>query len=219
MKINVGDIIAVKLLNGLHLFVQIMYRVPSIKHKDIEKINQKSYLVQWFSGFYLINVYRQISKNNILENSEIMYKGLFLHKSDINKSEFEILSHNKINVEEIEFPETIGNLEDGYFFQKGELIIPIRNYTKKFEKDLKNGPLGSFKDIYSIGDSVLYAQNRKNEMQREYYDGWKHTPSDLRYYQKLRNEIYKLIKEDPNQSYYNMALKYGYDLKRLYEIL
>jgi hypothetical protein len=54
-------------------------------------------------------------------------------------------------------------------------------------------------------------------MQGKYFDGWKFYPNDLKYYPVLRNKIYTLIGEDPNQSYYEMALKYGFDLRRLYE--
>lgn len=40
---------------------------------------------------------------------------------------------------------------------------------------------------------------------------------DLRSRPELRSEIYASIHEDTNQNYYDMALKHGFDLKRLYE--
>jgi len=39
---------------------------------------------------------------------------------------------------------------------------------------------------------------------------------DLRYSLEKRNKIYAMIGENPNQSYYELALKRGFDLARLY---
>jgi hypothetical protein len=220
MKINIGDILAIELKNKLYMFLHIIYQIPRKNKREIEKISPKSHLfdyIKWYPGFYIINIFKQISKDMILKDREIMFKGVFVMGSDLKESNYTKISEEKINIEEIEFPETLGaNKEDGYFIQKGELKILIKNYPQEFETELQEGPPTGFNDIYSLGDSVLYFQNRKDEMQRKYFDGWKYYPSDLKYYPKLRNRIYEIIKEDPKQNYYNMALKYGFDLRKLY---
>jgi hypothetical protein len=220
MKIKFGDVLAIELLNKLYLFVQIVYQIPKENKKEIEKINPKSRLLEarpFYNGFYIINVYNQISQEKILKTNEIIFKGIYAMGSDIKKSNYTIISCEKINVEEVEFPENLGaNWEEGYFLEKGELKIPIKNW-QKIKDELKNGPPAGFKDTSSLGDSVLYFQDRKNEMQRKYFDGWKFYPNDLRYYPELRDKIYKMINEDPKQSYYKMALKHGFDLRKLYE--
>lgn len=45
-------------------------------------------------------------------------------------------------------------------------------------------------------------------MQRTNYpDTWKFIPRDFRFYPEYRKEVYGIIGEDPNQSYYELALK------------
>ena len=54
-------------------------------------------------------------------------------------------------------------------------------------------------------------------MQRTNYpDAWKFIPRDFRFYPEYRKEVYGIIGEDPNQSYYELALKHGFDLARFY---
>jgi hypothetical protein len=221
MKINFGDILAIELLNKMYMFIQIIYQIPAGNKKELAKINPKSRLLEdrpFYNGCYIIDVYKQISKDMILKDKDKMFKGLIaLSGSDIKKSKYTIISHEEINVEEIEFPETVrGNSRSGYCLQRGEMKIFINDW-KKIEVELENAPTGGFMDSYSYGDSVLYFQNRKNEMQRKYSDDWKFYPNDLRYYPELRNKIYKMIGEDTKQNYYKMALKYGFDLRKLYE--
>jgi hypothetical protein len=95
------------------------------------------------------------------------------------------------------------------------LELKLSDAIKDIQKELMKFP-NSFKDIYSVADAVLFFQNRKPEMQRNYYDGWEHTPTDLKNSPELRLRVYEMLGEDPTQSYYEMALKHGFDLARLY---
>jgi hypothetical protein len=227
MKINIGDTLAIELLNKMYMFVKIIYQIPRPHTKKSEKINPNSYLnnyIKWYPGFYIINVYKHISKEMVLKNNEIMFKGVWIMSKEFKEIKYKIILQNKIDIEDVEFPEAIGaNRDDGFFLEKGELKIKIieydeiKNYPDDFIKKLEKGPSMGFMDIYSLGDSVLYFQNRKNEMQKKYFDGWKFYPNDLKHYPELRNEVYKIIKENPNEKYYDIALKYGFDLKKLYE--
>lgn len=121
-----------------------------------------------------------------------------------------------MNYKEIDFPENTGGYNSEYWLSKGELALgkipknKIREWNDKFN--------GGFSDIYSIADRLLYMQNRKSEMQRTNYPhGWNHIPKDFRFYPEYRKEVYKIIGEDPNQSYYELALKHGFDLALFYE--
>ena len=51
------------------------------------------------------------------------------------------------------------------------------------------------------------------EVESKRYLEW----SDLRFAPEKREEIYKQIGEDMNQSYYELALKHGHDLGRFYQ--
>ena len=227
MKINIGDIISVELLNKLHMFVQIVYQIPRKNSKRAEKISSKSqmnYYIKWYPGFFIANTFKQISLETELKNKDIMFKGVFLLGSSFKGINYKVISQDMVSIEKIEFPETIdANREEGFLLRRGELKFTImeyekiKKYPKHFIEELENGPSSGFMDIYSMGDSVLYLQNRKNELQREYFDGWKYYPSDLKYYPELRNRIYKIINENQNETYYDLALKYGFDTKELYK--
>jgi hypothetical protein len=63
MKINIGDTLAIELLNKMYMFVKIIYQIPRPHTKKSEKINQNSYLnnyIKWYPGFYIINVYKPV---------------------------------------------------------------------------------------------------------------------------------------------------------------
>ena len=218
IKLEVGDIFRIKLLNGLYAFGHVIFYVPRKSKKWLD-INPESYLVKWFSGCILIDIYSQISDKNTLENKDIFLKGVFLSSTDLatmDEDTITIVDNFPVEIKKIEFPETIGaNREDGFFLERGELKLRLGNISNSIREKLMNFP-SSFKDIYSITDAVLFFQNRKSEMQRNYYDGWNHAPSDLKYNPELRTKVYKILGEDPNQSYYEMALKHGFDLVRLY---
>lgn len=217
-RLNNGDVFSYKLLNDQYLFGKIIFLPNRNTYKLL--INPKCYLAGWFKGSYLLNIYNQISMDKELKTKDLSYEGIFVSSSEFsdNKERIEIIGNEQINPKEVEFPETVGaNREDGYFLQRGELILPIKDITPDIERKISEEKVvNSFTDICSFGDAILFYQNRKSEMQREYFAGWKHTPSDLRFHSELKNKIYNLIGEAPNQNYYELALKYGYDLTRLY---
>jgi hypothetical protein len=218
IKLEAGNVFRVKLLNGLYVFGHIVFFVSRKNQKKYQELNPESYLRGFFSNCLLVNIYSQISEKDILENDEIFFKGVFLSSTDLSTMGEEtvtVVDNIPVEVREVEFPETVEDDSRNLFIQKGELTLKLGNIRESVKEKLRAFPC-SFKSIISIADGVLFFQGRNSEMQISYYDGWNHSPSDLKYNPELRNKIYAMLKEDPNQSYYNMALKHGFDLARFY---
>ncbi len=210
-KIKIGDLIRVKLLNGRYMWVHVLFDVQSVIQEKKE-INYYNYFY-FYASCYLVDIYSQISFDEELLDDTIFIKGIFVPRKHLEKET--IISNIPVDYRQIDFPETTGGYDSDNWLSKGELAlgkIPQRKIDK-----WNNRFNGDFSDIYSIADTVLYMQNRKSEMQRtNYSDDWEHIPGDFRYHPKYRKKVYKIIKEDPNLSYYELALKHGFDLARFY---
>ena len=219
VNLEAGNIFRVKLLNGMYVFGHIVFFVPRRNKKRYQEINSESYLRGFLSNCMLVDIYSQISYSEVLERKEVFFKGVFFSSSDLSTMSEDVITvieNEKVDVKGVEFPETIGADQDGLFLQRGELKIKLDDVKKDVQEELLKYP-DSFKDVYSVADGVLFFQNRQSEMQRNYYEGWKHTQNDLKNDTELRLKVYAKIGEDPNQSYYELALKHGFDLARLYE--
>ena len=73
----------------------------------------------------------------------------------------------------------------------------------------------AFPIYYQLVDASLVLQNRKDlimDKERTYYE----FNNDLRFQSKDRDMFYEQIGEDKNISYYELAMKHGYDLGRFY---
>ena len=72
--------------------------------------------------------------------------------------------------------------------------------------------------MYYIGLATLDFSGRRDliEDQEDIMDNY-FIFSDIRSLPEKRKEIYEAIGEDPNQSYYELALKHGFDLARFYK--
>lgn len=210
-KIKIGDLVRVKLLNDMYMWVHVLFDTPNEKQREKMNLNTNNYFYV-YSSCYLVNVYSQISKDDELKDNSVFFKGIFVPKKHLTKGI--IISNIEVDYNQIDFPENTGGYNSENWLSKGELTLgsipeeKIREWNDRFNS--------SFKDIYSVADDVLYMQNRKSEMQRTYSDNWNHIPKDFRFYPECRKEVYDMIGEDPNLSYYELALKHGFDLARFY---
>ena len=210
-KIKIGDLVRVKLLNDMYMWVHVLFDSQFIV-KGKKEINPYNYFY-FYASCYLVNIYSQISTEEELKDDTIFFKGVFIPRKHFAKET--IISNIPVDYRQIDFPEHTGGLNSSFWLSKGELALgsipkeKIHEWNDRFN--------GGFRDIYSVADSLLYMQNRKSEMQRtNYRDTWKFIPRDFRFYPEYRKEVYGIIGEDPNQSYYELALKHGFDLARFY---
>ena len=94
---------------------------------------------------------------------------------------------------------------------KDELLTSVESDDEYSQKIVENIAEKESSERTEIKFDSSRANKEDLEMINEYLEN-----SDLRYNSELRADIYRKFDEDPNQTYYQMALKHGLDLARLY---
>ena len=211
-RLKIGDLVRVKLLNDKYMWVHVLFDVRWRLPED-RMIDPSNYFFI-YGMCYLVNVYAQISSDEELKDETIFFKGIFIPRRHLAKET--VIANMPVDYKSIDFPETTGGSDDNCLW-KGELSLGMGKIPETKIKEWNDRFNGNFCDVYSVADSVLWMQKRESEMQRTNYPaGWKFVPKDFRYYPEYREEVWQMIGEDPNQSYYELALKHGFDLARFY---
>ena len=126
-----------------------------------------------------------------------------------------IVGKREVNPIEVSFPETLESRNMDYYLTLGELAFPIDITEQIYYDEIKVMPSTGY-GYYEVIVATLDFSGRddliKEDAKMDNY--FEHI--DLRSRPELRSEIYASIHEDTNQNYYDMALKHGFDLKRLY---
>ena len=170
--------------------------------------NNYSYL-SFFNKCFLIETFLGVSSS--FEDIDMKQKAVVsTFVPDFFFSEYEA---NIVDVKEISFPETLSSADKRYF-SVGELYLPI-NLTDDECYRIKIYP--SFGSGFQAITATLDYSGRTDLIEEGYRQEAYFKYSDLRNNPEIRQEIYAMIGEDPNQSYYELALKHGFDLARLYE--
>lgn len=168
---------------------------------------------------YMVGVFDGVFNEPILNIQNMAITSAFTSKkyfySKQNRIDWHYYGNNLIDFKKLVFPENIISHNNDYYFQTGELNIPItiknEQYDNGGEFDIKRTISPSFMGI--LRDS-LYYMNRKDLM--DFVPAILYDKKDLHFNIPARSKIYRMIGENPNISYYDLALKYGYDLARFY---
>jgi Immunity protein 26 len=173
------------------------------------------------NGHILIEIYKQTFSRPNSSRSDILIPGIWTDPGMLERGLWEIIDHETIDPSRVEFPESfIGSGPEIILFRRGELELPI-NMTRDEYDRLEI--LGTTHASGIIEEMIcLYYLDRKDDLRKYVPDlvdlelaSLKH--SDIRF-NDFRSEAYLRLGEDENQSYFEMALKHGYDLRRFYNI-
>jgi hypothetical protein len=213
-KYKTGDLFSIKVAENEYIFGRILFDPNEQYLKKIPKEQQFSCL-DFFGKCVLIETFTGVfSSSNEIDYNKIAVKSSFVSNKIFIREDVEILDNKKINPVDVSFPEIISSFNSNYYFSVGELKIPI-NITTKERDDIHVYPsYGS--GYWEMVATLVYSKREdlveeKNHIHDNYF-----TSEDLRSKPDIRRKIYKMISEDPNQSYYEMALRHGFDLARLY---
>ncbi|WP_028896205.1 hypothetical protein [Prevotella sp. HUN102] len=143
-KIKIGDLVRVKLLNDMYMWVHVLFDSQFITKgkKEIDPYNYFSF----YASCYLVNVYSQISKEEELKDDEIFFKGIFIPRSHLRKYGSTIFNI-PVDYKQIDFPEHTGGLNSSFWLSKGELVLG--NIPKEKINEWNNRFNGGFSDIYA----------------------------------------------------------------------
>ncbi|WP_027386034.1 Imm26 family immunity protein [Chryseobacterium gregarium] len=211
--IKVGDIFAIKIENSTkYYFGKVLFDVK----RQYDGSGQTHNYLDWHKESVLIETYKHISNELIINNYETAIQSTFISKRDLLKQDIEIIDNVLVDPEKVSFPETLKNFENTCFFTVGELAIKSSLSTEYAYDNIKIFPtLGK---TYYVEVATLDISNRrdlileKDDIMDNYFKF-----SDIRSLPMVRKEIYLTINENPDLSYYELALKHGFDLKRFYK--
>lgn len=218
-KLEEGDIFYVKCSNKF-IFARILLDVDD----RILKI-EPDHKIKFYSGCYLIEIYKGIYDDPILASDEIVLPSQFTFKKYFYSKKYKIdwifYQHIPIDCTKIDFPESLETGRDGLInFRKFDLSLPTKtlfsDFPVQYEGRSSQRYTGSLTpSFYGLVDEAFHLQSRDDLMrvsERTHFLD----KSDLRLVQKDRSRFYDEIGENMNIAYYKLALKHGFDLGRFY---
>lgn len=211
-RLTEGDIFYV-LYQGKYFFGKILMDVA-------ERIPNRSITLKFFHDCYLVGVYKGIYDEPILEENEFIIPSIFTQKKQFylrkDKTEWHFYKNEPIDYKnDISFPENIIIVDKvGICLRIGELQF----LTKLTNEDWR-GDFDIQRQVHFGYSSVLrmacHYQDRDDLLDFKPFAYLER--EDLRFAENRRKEVYKQINENLNISYYDLALKNGFDLGRFYQ--
>ncbi|MFN5541861.1 MAG: immunity 26/phosphotriesterase HocA family protein [Betaproteobacteria bacterium] len=214
VKFQTGDIFTFKLSTDEYMCGRIMLDIK--KQCVSPKLLPPDSPLYFFNGSLLLEIYKSTATQPVIDNSEILIPGIFLDSDSLKYGIWSIIGHQDVNPEEVEFPEALISHGLRAQFLRGEVALNIdlkEEELKKINVSKTKKPSGI------LGEICLYQLGRADEIT----NSWVHSievfnlnSSDLRFSQH-RSEIYRLLGEKENQSYFEMSSRLGYNIQRFYD--
>ena len=213
VKFKTGDVFSIEASKSEFVFGRILFSPNEQYMKKIPEEKQFSYL-DFFAGCILIETYIGVFDSlDKVDFSKIAIKNNFVSTKILNRDDVKIINNLPVNPKDVSFPEVISTYNSNYYFTTGELKLPIKINSKEYDEIFVFPSFGS--GYWELVATLVWSGRsdlvEKDDISETYFKS-----TDLRFSPEKRNKIYKMIGEDPNQSYYDLALKYGFDLVRLY---
>ncbi|AMS32695.1 hypothetical protein AEM42_10440 [Betaproteobacteria bacterium UKL13-2] len=214
VKFQTGDIFTFKLSTDEYMCGRIML---DIKKQCVRpKLLPPDSPLYFFNGSLLVEIYKSTALKPVINRSEILIPGIFLGSDCLESGTWSIIGHQDVNPQEVEFPEALIGHGLRAQFLRGELAL---NIDLKEEELKKINVYKTKKPSGILGEICLYQLGRADEIT----NSWVHSievfnlnSSDLRFSQH-RSEIYRLLGEKENQSYFEMSSRLGYNIQRFYD--
>lgn len=212
IKIKAGDIFSIKVSGDYYVFGRVMLNVSAqCKGKVSEDSN-----LNFFGGAILIEMYDQFSKEDKFDKAKakVLIHGMFTSISGIKDGIWKIIDHIPVIPELVEFPESLLSFSRKIYYSIGELILKTKLTTDEYEKI---GVYSTLESSYAVGPICLHYLGKDDLIEEQFKWPEYLENSDLRYRPEIRDKILKQAGYDDSKSYYENALKRGFDLKRFYE--
>lgn len=212
-KFQCGDVFTFQLPNKKYMFGRILLDVykQCVKPKLIAPTSR----LIFFGKSLLVEIYKEMAEEPIfLFESKVLIHGVFTSSIALDKNDWRIVDHVNVVPTQVAFPEVIGRFERKARFENGEIILPIP-LTESEANQLNVLP--SVQSPYVLPDICLYYLNMRELINPEYVATSHLASYDLRFNDKREWVYNKLDGMAMNESYYERALKLGYDLARFYK--
>lgn len=223
---NAGDMFAIKFDEETYIPGRVLLNIQSQCLDSGIVGGLDSTLGSCYSNIkpvYLVELYKcMLQKPEKPSTREILFDCVVVDQKSPKKKNWIYLGNEPVDPELIEFPEVISySIGEGYRIVKGEIgIILPENDWDSFIRETKTTP--SVMSSKGISTYSLYQMGFIDKVKAKFSGDRDLTylsnlGSNLRLFNNHRNKLFKMIGEDPNESYHQMALKHGFDLKRFYK--
>lgn len=211
VKFKHGDIFSFQLQNQKYLCGRILLDVKKqcVKSKLISPDSPLSF----YDGTILVEIYRELFDQPTFSSSEVLIPGFFLDVEPIKSGEWAIVDYQEVEPIQVEFPETLALFNGRQCFQKGEIRLDI---PQMIEEDESWKIYPTITSPYALPKICLYHLGLHEFLKPAQLETMNLKRLDLRF-SEHRSEIYQMLGEDENQSYYQMSNKFNYDITRFYK--
>jgi hypothetical protein len=164
----------------------------------------------------LVEIYRSTSRAPTASRAEVLIPCIFVGTESLKSGDWSIVGREDIDPTRVEFPENLIGRGVRSAFVKGEIRAPIELELS----DLRR--ISSYPSVWPsrvLKQICLYKLGRKEEIDKTRFrnlEVFNPQRYDLRF-SEYRSEFYRMIGELEDQSYYEMSLRFGRDLKRFYQ--
>jgi hypothetical protein len=207
-----GDVFSLQLPDGTYTSGHIVLdvRKQCVRPKKIDANSS----LDFFDGTLLVDIYKHVADEPVFEPAERLIAGMFVMNRFLKSGQWPIIDHVDVDPKAVEFPETLANVQGRLCFQRGEVVLPFSRRSPSLDTieifPTMHRPVG----VPMVCYYYLHREGLIEHIEKDQARDLK--IRDLRFTEH-RSEIYALLDNDEDQSYYEMSLKHGYDVTRFYE--
>ena len=208
-----GDVFSIPLPDGQFLFGRVVFDVAKQTRKPGVVVSPDNYFT-FFRSSILVDVYRDLQAVSTTDFSEqVLIPGVFTSTTLLDSGVWRVIGNRPVDPTQVEFPEVFVHSDATAFFERGELFLPTQLTWNEYEslpfRACVNSP-------YGIGAMGLNYLGRRDLIEEKYLYPQYLEDDDLRYQPQRRAALYQQLGEDPEESYYQLALRHGLDFARFY---
>ncbi len=207
-RAKAGEIFVEQRESGKFMFGRVILDIDRQVFKSKKAIMDESNLKE-FSISYVVEAYDAVSETpEIPDRLNPVIEGIVVNPMAFKYDTWSIVGNNPITDPRlVDFQEHCSFYNGEVRFSKGEVYI---------KAPLKNVMLESIDTGYQLNSPLLF--NLVESLMQDPADHEALLRYDFRFLKPYqRNEIYEAIGEDPNMSYYDLAMKHGFDTSRFFK--
>jgi hypothetical protein len=165
----------------------------------------------FFNGALLVEVYREVADEQRVVGGDVLIPGVFVDPSALRSGEWPVTGYHAVDPTKLEFPESLLPVGAHAQFRRGEIALELRLRPREADAINVRPTAYSARHLLNICLSLL---GLEAEVEPE-YRGLTLGDSDLRF-SPHRAYVYRRLKADVHESYFALALRHGWDPRRLY---
>lgn len=209
-KLKAGDVFAIPIPDlGFLTGRVLMDSADAIKRKLVKRGSRF-----WFLGGPLVEIYAEVSQEPSAVAGRVLISSIWTDTylfEKRNKPTWTVIGNHPVDPVKVEYPERLLNSDRGALFHRGEIekVLPV-----PYREVEHIGCSTYFEPTPRVWRIALYYLGRQ-DLLGERAPAFTLTDSDLRF-SPHREEIYRLLGEDPARNYWDWAMAEGLDPGRFW---